>query len=330
MKRFLEILIGLALALAVAVPSWLLGRVVPLVGAPIFAIVIGMAFSFLKKPDRAERGLAFVARGALQYSIVLLGFGLDLGVVARVGVQSLSVMVFTIAAALLTAWLVGKAFRLDPKINILVGVGTAICGGSAIAAAAPVIDANEEEVAFSISTIFLFNIIAVFLFPFLGHLMGMSQQGFGLWAGTAVNDTSSVVAAAFAYGDGAGRYATVVKLTRTLMIIPITLVLALWRGRKAAGGTSRVDVKAIVPWFVLAFLAASLLRTTVRMSSDVTSALSEVGKFGITVAMAAIGMRSNPLKLVRRGARPILLGLACWAAVATVALLVPSTGIGAL
>ena len=326
MKRFLEIASGVLVALALAAPSWFLGRVVPIIGAPIFSIVLGMALSFVTKPDQIERGLAVVARRVLQYSIVLLGFSLDLGVVARVGVQSLSVMVFTITAALLTAYLLGRVLRLDPKVNTLIGVGTAICGGSAIAAAAPVIDASEEEVAFSISTIFLFNIIAVFLFPVLGHLQGMSQHSFGLWAGTAVNDTSSVVAAAFSYGDEAGRYATVVKLTRTLMIIPITLALALQRGWKGAAGKTSVRISRIVPWFVFAFLAASLLRTTVKMPGETASTLSEIGKFGICVAMAAIGLRSNPLKLVRRGVKPIVVGLACWAAVAIVALLVQWVG----
>jgi uncharacterized integral membrane protein (TIGR00698 family) len=325
-KRLPQIAPGVALALLIALPSWFLGRSIPIVGAPIFAIGIGMALSFLRRPQSLEIGLAFTGKKVLQYSIVFLGFGLDLGVVARVGVESLSVMVFTIAAALITAFFLGKLLRLDPKINILVGVGTAICGGSAIAAAAPVIDANEDEVAFSISTIFLFNIIAVFLFPLLGRLMGMSQHSFGLWAGTAVNDTSSVVAAAFSYGDEAGRYATVVKLTRTLMIIPITLALAFrqWKRGMTHGGS--LGLGRIVPWFVLAFLAASLVRTAFGIRAESASTLSEIGKLGICVAMAAIGLRSNPIKLVRKGARPILLGLACWAVVAMVGLAVQSFG----
>jgi uncharacterized integral membrane protein (TIGR00698 family) len=322
MKRSLEIVSGIGAALVVTVPAWLLGRIVPIVGAPIFAIVGGMALSFIRRPSIFEEGLAFAGKKVLQYSIVFLGFGLDLGVVAKVGAESLSVMVFTIAAALITAYFLGKTLKLDPKINVLVGVGTAICGGSAIAATAPVIDANEDEVAYSISTIFLFNIIAVFLFPFLGHVMGMSQRGFGLWAGTAVNDTSSVVAAAFSYGDEAGRYATIVKLTRTLMIIPITLILALTRWRRGVASKSRLDMRKIVPWFVLAFLAASLVRTVTALPASAESTLPEIGKFGICVAMAAIGLRSNPLKLVRRGAKPLILGLFCWASVAVVALLV--------
>jgi uncharacterized integral membrane protein (TIGR00698 family) len=326
MRQFTETLPGLAAAAALALPAWLLGSLFPIVGAPIFALLEGMALSFFARPARLEAGIGFAGKKVLQYSIVFLGFGLDLGVVARVGLQSLAVMVFTLAAAFATAYLVGKALRIDAKVGTLIGVGTAICGGSAIAATAPVIDASEEEVAYSISTIFLFNIIAVFAFPALGHLMGMGQDAFGLWAGTAINDTSSVVAAAFSYGDEAGRYATVVKLTRTLMIIPVTLVLAFANRRGSARG-GRFELGRIVPWFVLGFLAASLARTLRVLPAELSGFLPEIGKFGICAAMAAIGLRSNPVKLFRNGTRPILLGLACWFAVASVSLIVQRWGI---
>jgi len=157
------------------------------------------------------------------------------------------------------------ALGLDANTKILIGVGTSICGGSAIAATAPVIEADDKEVAFAISTIFLFNIIAVFVFPALGHLMKMSDDQFGLWAGTAINDTSSVVAAAFSYSDSAGRYATIVKLTRTLMIIPVTLVLAFSRKRGAGKNAGSVELGKIFPWFVLGFLAA---RDAIRASIE--------------------------------------------------------------
>ena len=257
MKKFFASSMGIILALVLAVPAWMLGKIVPIVGAPVFAILIGMILSFIRRPPVLEEGIRLTAKKVLQYSIVFLGFSLDLGVVLRVGEQSLAVMLFTLSAAFVTAYFVGKALRLDTNLKILIGVGTSVCGGSAIAATAPVIGASDEDVSFSISTIFLFNIVAVFLFPALGHLMRMSQTGFGLWAGTAINDTSSVVAAAFSYGDAAGRFATVVKLTRTLMIIPITLVLALVRARGAKGTARNVDMMKIVPWFVLGFLVAS-------------------------------------------------------------------------
>jgi uncharacterized integral membrane protein (TIGR00698 family) len=326
-KKFFASSMGIILALVLAVPAWMLGKIVPIVGAPVFAILIGMILSFIRRPPVLEEGIRLTAKKVLQYSIVFLGFSLDLGVVLRVGEQSLAVMLFTLSAAFVTAYFVGKALRLDTNLKILIGVGTSVCGGSAIAATAPVIGASDEDVSFSISTIFLFNIVAVFLFPALGHLMRMSQTGFGLWAGTAINDTSSVVAAAFSYGDAAGRFATVVKLTRTLMIIPITLVLALVRARGAKGTARNVDMMKIVPWFVLGFLVASLVRTLGLLPDALSSFLNEVGKFGICTAMVAIGLNANPVKLLRNGVRPILLGLASWAAVAVVSLVVQGAGI---
>ena len=318
---------GLLLAFALAVPAWMLGSLVPLVGAPVFAILIGMILSFFRRPAFLEEGIRVSGKFVLQYAIIFLGFSLDLGVVLRVGVQSLAVMLFTLSAAFATAYLVGKALRLDQNLKILIGVGTSICGGSAIAATAPVIEASSEDVTFAISTIFLFNIVAVFLFPALGRLMSMSDNAFGLWAGTAINDTSSVVAAAFSYSDAAGRLATVVKLTRTLMIIPITLTLAFAHARGTRGESGRLDIGKIVPWFVLGFLAASLARTVGLLHPAASSALNEVGKFGICAAMAAIGLNANPIKLFHNGVRPIFLGLACWAAVAVVSLAVQRTGL---
>ena len=299
MKSLLKLVPGIIFCFAIASIAWTLGELAPLVGGPIFAILAGMALSLVGHPDYLDQGIAFTGKKGLQYSIVFLGFGLDFGALVKVGADSLAVMGFTLAAAFITAWLVGKALKVDSKVKILVGVGTAICGGSAIAATAPVIDASDEEVARSISTIFLFNIVAAFLFPVLGHLMGMTQTEFGLWAGTAINDTSSVVAAAFAYGDEAGRYATVVKLTRTLMIIPVTLVLAFVRMKRNSGGKGRVEIAKIVPWFVLGFLAASLARTFIALPGGLDASLPRIGKFGICMAMAAIGLRSDPRTLVR-------------------------------
>ena len=327
MKQIAAASPGALLSFALAVPAWVLGNLVPVAGAPVFAILIGMILSFFHRPAVLEDGIRFSGKKILQYSIIFLGFSLDLGVVARVGAQSLAVMLFTLSAAFITAYAVGRALKLDTNLKILVGVGTSICGGSAIAAAAPVIQASDEDVTLSISTIFLFNIVAVFLFPVLGHLMRMSANAFGLWAGTAINDTSSVVAAAFSYGDAAGRFATVVKLTRTLVIIPITLVLAFARARSARGTGGRLDMMKIVPWFVLGFLLASLARSLGVLSDAACSVLTVMGKFGICIAMVAIGLNANPVKLLRNGARPIVLGLACWAAVALVSLAVQKSGL---
>lgn len=319
----MRILGGLVLAAALAVPAWFLGRLVPIVGGPVFGILLGMLFASIRRPEGAEAGLRFASKQVLQWAIVLLGFGMDLQRVLSVGGESLFVMAFTLTAAFLSAALGARLLGLSGKTPVLIGVGTAICGGSAIAAAAPAIGADDEEVARSISTIFLFNVAAVFLFPALGHLVGLSQEGFGLWAGTAVNDTSSVVAAGYSYGELAGSYATVVKLTRTLFIIPTVLILSLrtLRAKETEAGAGKVRLAAIFPWFVLGFLAATIVGTFVPMPEALPRFLSEAGKFLIVLAMASIGLRTRLPTLLASGWRPLALGLICWFSVAASSLL---------
>lgn len=322
---------GILFCLVLAVPGYFLGKQFPIVGGPVFGILIGMVVAYWRRPQILDEGIKYTSKKILQYAIILLGFGMNLFDVFRVGAQSLVIMVFTLAAAFLTAYFAGKALKLHGNVPILIGVGTAICGGSAIAATAPVLKASDKDMAFSISTIFLFNIAAVFIFPALGHLMGMDNMNFGMWAGTAINDTSSVVAAGYAYSDAAGDYATIVKLTRTLMIVPITLVLALWVTNKAKkeGGEGKGDysIKKIFPWFILGFLGASIVVTGVSALSDAaftTKAfdfLTGVGKYLIIMAMTAIGLNTKINELIKNGVRPIVLGLCCWFAVAVVSLI---------
>ena len=248
--------------------------------------------------------------------------------VLKVGGQSLAVMVFTLSSSFITAYLVGKAMKIDGKTTCLIGVGTSICGGSAIAATAPVIRANDEEVAQAISTIFLFNIIAVFIFPPLGHLIGLSDTGFGMWAGTAINDTSSVVAAGASWSSAAGNntalaFATIVKLTRTLMIVPITLVLAIYTTRKTMNAEgNNYSIKKIFPWFVLGFVLTAIINTFIALPEGLPETLVMIGKFMIVMAMTAIGLNTNLKKLLTNGLKPICLGLSCWFVVAVVSLLV--------
>ncbi|HVX06503.1 YeiH family protein [Humibacter sp.] len=242
-RRGIRLLPGLVLTAAIALVATWLGSLAPLVGAPVFGIVLGVIIAiFLPQGTLVDVGARFAGKRVLQGSVILLGTGLSLAQVATVGVGSLPVMLGTLAVALLGAWGIGLLLRVDGGIRTLVGVGTGICGASAIAATTAVIGAAEADVAYAIGTIFTFNIAAVLLFPAIGHLLGLSQHAFGLWAGTAVNDTSSVVAAGYTYGQAAGSYAVIVKLTRTLMIIPITLVLALVTARRSAKaelGTAR-------------------------------------------------------------------------------------------
>ena len=321
--------LGLLLCLCIALPCWLLGKAVPVVGGPVFAILAGMVVAlFYREKRRTQAGIAFTSKKILQYAVILLGFGLNLSEIAKVGLQSLPIILSTITTSLVVAFALHKLLRVPANISTLVGVGSSICGGSAIAATAPVIGADDEEIAQSISVIFLFNVAAALLFPTLGGALGLSNEGFGLFAGTAVNDTSSVTAAASAWdgmhpGANTLDTAAIVKMTRTLAIIPITLVLALLRTRREGKqGGAQVDIKKIFPWFVLLFLLASIITTVLPIPAGVVSFLKDASKFFIVMAMAAIGLNTDIVKLVKTGGKPIFMGFCCWVAIAGVSLLV--------
>lgn len=324
---------GVLLCFALAVPSWFLGELVPAVGAPVFGILFGMILALLIK-DRStvQDGIGFVSKKVLQTAVVFLGFGLNLSVIWETGKQSLPIIVTTIAAALAAAYVLGKVMKIPGRITALVGVGSAICGGSAIAATAPVVKANDEEVAQSISVIFFFNLLAALIFPSFGALLGFSTESgeaFGIFAGTAVNDTSSVTAAASVwdslYGLGSETLdkAVIVKLTRTLAIIPITLILALAAARKAKADGENVRLKSVFPMFILYFIAASVVTTAAvaaGVSPDFFAPLKTVSKFLIVAAMCAIGLNTNIVKLIKTGGKPLALGFCCWMIVTAVSL----------
>ena len=320
MKR--EYMDGILYALLFAIPAYILGLYFPIVGGPVFGILLGMLFAKKRRPQATESGIKFTGKKILQYAIILLGFEMNLFHVVEVGEQSLYVMIFTLLAAFGAAFLMGKILGLDRDMTALVGAGTAICGGSAIAAVAPVIGAKDRDVVISIATIFFFNVLAVFIFPFLGHSWGMSDAGFGMWAGTAINDTSSVVAAGYAYSHDAGAYATIVKLTRTLMIVPVCLFFALLMMRSAAQSGTGFSLKRIFPMFVLYFVLACIVNTTGILPAEVSHGLGMLGKFSIVLAMSAIGLNTDLPSLLKHGTRPLLLGMVCWLAVAGTSLIV--------
>ena len=323
---------GVLFALVIAVPAWLLGKRFEVVGGPVFAILFGMVLALLVPAEKGEplqAGVKFTSKKVLQYAVILLGFGLNLAQIAQVGMTSLPIIVSTIATSLAVSYVLCRALNIPGKISTLVGVGSSICGGSAIAATAPVIEAEDEEVAQAISVIFLFNVIAALVFPTLGGMLGLTNEGFGLFAGTAVNDTSSVTAAAAAWdgmhpGANTLDAATIVKLTRTLAIIPITLGLAFWqlRSRRRAGGEARstFSLRRAFPTFIVFFVLASVVTTIFSLPAAVTAPIKELSKFFIVMAMAAIGFNTNVVKLVRTGGKPILMGLCCWVAIACVSL----------
>ncbi len=326
---------GVLLCGALAVPAAIVGKIFPVIGGPVLAIIAGMLLApLVKKKASFAPGIKYTSKKILQYAVVLLGFGMNLKVVMETGAQSLPIIVCTIATSLIIAYVLHRAANIPGKISTLIGVGSSICGGSAIAATAPVIAADDDEVAQAISVIFLFNILAALIFPAFGTAIGFSGdtgEAFGVFAGTAVNDTSSVTAAASTWdsiyhlGSQTLDKAVTVKLTRTLAIIPITLALALFRSRKAEGADGeRVSLKQSFPFFILFFIGASLI-TTIAMaagvSADAFAPLKELSKFFIIMAMGAIGFNTDVVKLVKSGAKPILLGFSCWVGITAVSLI---------
>lgn len=332
---------GLAVVSALAAAATVLGHLVPVIGAPVFAIVGGIAIAALRTPpDVLRPGLGFASRTVLQGSIVVLGTGLSLHQVLTTGARSLPVLAGTLVVALGGAALAGRWLGIERDVRTLIGVGTGICGASAIAATDAVISAAEADVAYAIATIFTFNVAAVLTFPTIGHLLGLSSHAFGLWAGTAVNDMSSVVAAATVFGHGATSSAVVVKLTRTLAIIPITITLALWRSRRAARLAARAHteggpgaavlaadrpglahhVRRAFPLFIVWFLVAVVANTAGLVPAGWHGALGTLAQVAITVALGAIGLSTRLRDIRRAGLRPLALGAVLWVLVATTSL----------
>jgi uncharacterized integral membrane protein (TIGR00698 family) len=307
----------LAAALAVAVVATVLGSFLPVVGAPVFALVVGASIAAaLPLPAGLQPGLSFASKTLLQLSIVLLGAQIALAQIVTGGLRSLPVMLGSFVVVVLLAYVLGKLLRLDRDLRRLLAIGTAICGGSAIAALSSVIDVDRSDVAYALGTVFFFNLVAVVTFPSLGHLLALSPHAFGLWAGTAINDTSSVVAAAFSYGENAGSVAVVVKLTRTLLIVPVVVFYG-WRTITARTAPQRrIAWYAIVPWFVLWFALAAALNSAGVILPGWHAWLQRGALFVMVVALAAVGLSTDAGRIKRAGLRPLVLGALLWIAIA--------------
>lgn len=322
--------LGILLCFLIALPSWLLGKQFPIVGGAVIAILLGMIITlFWNNKGKAQSGIQFTSKFILQSAVVLLGFGMNLSVILQTGKESLPIIIGTISTSLIVAWILHKIMHIPGNISTLIGVGSSICGGSAIAATAPVIDADDHEVAQAISVIFLFNALAALFFPIFGKIIGFSHisgHAFGIFAGTAINDTSSVTAAASTWdsmwklGSQTLDQAVTVKLTRTLAIIPIVLGLSAIRSHDKKNFT----LKKALPVFIIYFIIASLITTIALhfgISSNIFAPFKELSKFFIIMAMAAIGLNSNVIKLIKTGGKPIVLGGICWMAITIVSLL---------
>lgn len=332
----LRLIPGILLSVLIAAFATFLESLLPIhvIGAAVIAMFIGMALNkFLKKTSTFSAGLKFTSKKLLKFAIILLGLSLNIKTILNVGRLSLSVMVFTLLTCFGGGYFIGKALGLNWKLSNLISAGTGICGGSAIAAISSVIDADDNDVAYAMSATFLFDMAMIVLFPIMGQAMGMSDQAFGIWAGTAVNDTSSVVATGYAFSEAAGDFATMVKLTRTLAIIPTVIVFALVqlrikRKEAVANAQSPTELKAnfklskIFPWFILGFLAMAMIASIFSIPAQAVTLTKSASKFLMVCALAAIGLNTSFSSMKKAGARPMLHGFIISALVVVVALLV--------
>lgn len=332
MKKILIYLPGLIISLSISFFARWLESILPvhLIGASVIALFIGMAMNRLLKPgNRIKAGLRFTSKKVLKFSIVLLGASLSIGTILHVGRLSLTVMLFTLFTCFGFGYFVGKWLGLNWKLSNMISAGTGICGGSAIAAMAPVVEADDKDIAYAMSATFLFDMVMILLFPVMGRLLNLSDMAYGLWAGTAVNDTSSVVAAGYAFSEAAGDFAAMVKLTRTLSIIPTVLIFSLINVRIKTDESknsdqvhNKVKISSLFPWFILAFVGMSLLNSFGFFSIAFSASLKNISQFLMVSALAAIGMNTDINEMRKSGINPMIHGFMISAAVVVVALTV--------
>lgn len=307
---------GLLLSACVAVIAMLLSSMIPgdIIGATVMALLVGMMLNpLICRYKQLNAGVSFAGKTVLRIGIILMGVNLNFNEVLSVGKYSLFVMVFTMATAFGAGNLIGKLFGTNWKLTNLLSVSTAICGGSAVAAVGPVIRAKDEDVAYAISSTFIFDVLTVVIIPWIGIALGMSSVGYGLWVGTAVNDTSSVVAAGYAFSEFAGNTAVIVKLTRTLFIIPFVLIFSIITERLEArteGGNGRISVnlRKIFPYFIIFFLVVIAIRSTGLIPGSIVGALSGTSKFCMVMALSAIGLKTSFGDIKNIGFKPMILG----------------------
>ena len=334
--KILKIIPGLILSVAIAALACFIESLIPIhvIGSAVLAMFIGMILNyFLRKTKIFASGIKFTSKKILKFAIILLGLSLNITTILNVGKMSLLVMVFTLLTCFGGGYFIGKALGLNWKLSNLISAGTGICGGSAIAAISTTIEADDNDVAYAMSATFLFDMAMILLFPLMGSAIGMTDQAFGIWAGTAVNDTSSVVATGYAFSEAAGDYATMVKLTRTLAIIPTVITFSLIQLRlkrreallmsaDAKGVKANFKITKIFPWFILGFLAMSVITSVFSIPTEIVSGTKTVSKFLMVSALAAIGLNTSFSKLKKSGIRPMIHGFIISALVVVVALVV--------
>lgn len=316
-NKIVEIMPGLGVCLIIAVLARYIESVLPThsIGASIIALFMGVIVNSFWKPDILNKGIKFTSKKVLKIAIVLLGASLSVGTIMSVGKMTFFVMIFTFAMCFGGGYFVRKLFGLNWKLSNLISAGTGICGGSAVAAIAPVIDAEDKDIAFALSSTFLFDMIMVALYPIMGRALGMSDIAYGIWAGTSVNDTASVVASGYAFSEVAGDFATMVKLTRTIAIIPTVLVFAYIGTRikqkelQSTGEGKKVNIVKIIPWFIGGFLALAIVNSVGFIPAEISGIMKSASKFLMVTALAAVGLGTSITDFKKAGLSPMFYGI---------------------
>lgn len=281
-------------------------------GETLIALVLGMLLNPLAcRYEGFDSGINWTSKKILRVGIILAGITLSFQQVIKAGQYALILMLFTLATSFGVGYICKKIFKINWKLASLLSVSTAICGGTAVATLGPTIRAKNRDIAYAISATFIFDIITVIAFPWIGRLLGLSDTGYGLWIGTAVNDTSSVVAAGYAFSDAAGSLATIVKLTRTLFIVPVVLIFSWIYTKKETPlqTAEKVSIQKIFPWFILGFLAVVGIRSTGFLPADIVAAISFLSKFFLSMALAAIGLNTSLKEVTSVGIKPMIAGV---------------------
>ncbi|QSX07269.1 YeiH family putative sulfate export transporter [Sedimentibacter sp. zth1] len=334
-SKIVKLIPGIIISLLIALIAKYIEDLLPihLIGASVIALFIGMIINSFRQPNQVIKpGLKFTSKKILKFAIVLLGASLSIGTVLTIGKMSMMVMCFTLLTCFGGGYVIGRLFGLNWKLSNLISAGTGICGGSAIAAIAPVIEAEDKDIAYAMSATFLFDMVMIVLFPIMGKWLGLSDMAYGLWAGTAVNDTSSVVAAGYAFSEAAGDFATMVKLTRTLAIIPVVLIFSIINARLkkkealASGSNKNTDVKvnfvSVFPWFILGFIVLAIVNSFGVIPTVISSTAKELSKFLMIAALAAIGLNTSFKEMRKSGVAPMFHGFIISALVVIVAITV--------
>ena len=310
-------LLGILICFAVAAASVALEGMLPgeLLGASIIALFMGTIINSFFHPAWIKPALKFTSKKILKGAIILLGASLSVSTILSVGKMTFFVMIFTFAMCFGGGNFIRKLFGLNWKLGNLISAGTGICGGSAVAAIAPVIDADDKDIAFAMSSTFLFDMVMIALYPLMGKALGLSDIAYGIWAGTSVNDTASVVASGYAFSEAAGDFATMVKLTRTIAIIPTVLVFA-WIGvrmkkkeMQAAGDGQKVNMMKIIPWFIGGFLLLAMANSLGFIPAVASGVMKTASKFLMVTALAAIGLSTSITDFKKAGLKPMFYGI---------------------